>query len=374
MTKHLFSFLLLCILQQNSYAQNKDIDARAASIPDVNCANVDAMVSYIKENFTTEEDRIRAVYVWVTNHISYDVPQLHARKDNPGGPPQAVADVLNTRHAVCQGYSDLFTTVCQGLGINAIAIPGYTKLQGKIAPLSHAWVAASLNGEWYFFDPTWGAGHVRDEQFIKRFNNAFYKVSPVNFIADHIPFDPMYQFLSNPVSHKQFIYGTPGNKVLFNYNDSLKQYNQLSSIQQNAVELRRLEAAGIENDLLRERQEYLKNRLQSFTSKNSFDEGGKLYINVLASYKEYIAHKNKMFSTIGDNDLRQMVDSMVQNVKLARSLISSVVSKTEAQSQAKINTLDNMDRFWIQLDKEKQFVKQYCTTDKEARRQLFMKR
>ena len=51
MVKILFSLLLLCILRQSSYAQDKGIDARAAAIPEVNCVSVDALVSYIKQNF-----------------------------------------------------------------------------------------------------------------------------------------------------------------------------------------------------------------------------------------------------------------------------------------------------------------------------------
>jgi hypothetical protein len=377
MIKHLFSLLLLCILQQNCYAQNKDIDARAASIPDINCANVDALASYIKQNFATDTDRLRAIYIWITHHIDYDIASFLDREKNDGStPPQAVADVISSRKAVCHGYADLFITLCRGVGINAILIPGYTRKDGKVSTIPHAWAAAALGDDWYLFDPTWGAGYVQDERkFVRRFNSSFYKVQPGTFIADHMPFDPLYQFLSNPLTHKEFIDGKQAaNKILFHYNDSLKQFALLSPVEQNAAELRRLEAAGVQNDLLQQRQLFLKNRLQSFASKNTYDEGGKIFKAVISTYNEYVAHKNKQFSTIGDNDLRQMVDSMEQNVKLSRSLVSKTVTKTDAQSQAKINSLANMDRFWVQLDKEKQFLKQYFSTDKEARKQLFTKR
>jgi hypothetical protein len=375
MVKILFSLLLLCILRQSSYAQDKGIDARAAAIPEVNCVSVDALVSYIKQNFTTDADRVRAIYVWITNNIGYDVQRFLEREKYAGILPPSIAEVLATRKAVCQGYAELFIAICKGEGINAIIVPGYTKKQGRVSPVSHAWVALPLGDEWNLFDPTWGAGYVKDDQFIRKFNNAFFKMSPANFISDHMPFDPMYQFLSYPITHKEFIDGKQGaNKTLFTYNDSLKQYSQLSSVQQNAAELRRLEAAGVDNDLLRERELFLKNTLQSFASKNSFDEGVKTFRDVISRYKEFIGHKNKQFSTIGDNDLRQMVDSMEQNVKLSRSLLSEMKPKTDAQEQAKTNTIGNMDRFWMQLIKEKQFVDQYFAADKAGRKQLFMRR
>ncbi|MBC7915248.1 MAG: hypothetical protein H7Y07_14105, partial [Pyrinomonadaceae bacterium] len=241
--------------------------------------------------------------------------------------------------------------------------------------VSHAWVAASLGNEWYLFDPTWGAGYVKDERFVKKFNDAFYKVSSSNFIADHMPFDPIYQFLSYPLTHKEFTDGKPAaNKALFHYTDSLKQYSQLSSIQQNAAELRRLEAAGIPNDLLRKQQAFLKRRLQSFASKNSFDESNKIFSTVIISYNAYISHKNKQFSTIEDNLLREMMAGMEQNTKLSRSLIWATKPQTDEQSKSKFNTIANIDRFWVQLSKEKQFAERYLVTDKGMRRQLFMKR
>jgi len=375
MIKIFFFFLLLCTLQLNSYAQDKEIDTKAASISDVNSASVDALISYIKQNFTSETDRIRAIYIWITNHINYDFSRVLEREKNKGNPPQTVAEVLTTRNAVCQGYSELFAALCKGVDINAIVVGGYTKKEGKVASLSHAWVAATLGGQWFLFDPTWGAGYIKDEKFTRKFNNTFYKMSPANFIADHMPFDPMYQFLSNPLSHKEFINGKqPSNIVLFNYNDTLGKYNQLSSVEQNKAELRRLEQAGVENDLLRERQNFLKTKLQSFASKNSFDEGAKIFASAILKYKDYIAHKNKQFSTIGDNDLRQLLDSMQENVKLSRSLVSEVSPKTDAQSQSKINAIAAFDRFWVQLDKEKQFVQKYFLANKAERKQLFMRR
>ena len=374
MSKFLFSLSLLCILCQAGHAQDKVITARVASIPAASCASVDDLAAYIKQNFSTDEEKLNAIFLWVANNINYDVPRMRNAENNPGGPPQPVADVLFTRNAVCEGYSELFVALCKGVGINAIVVPGYTKKQGKIGDLPHAWVAAPLGAEWYLFDPTWGAGFVRDDQFTRRLNNSFYKVRPENFIADHMPFDPMYQFLSQPLTNKEFTDGTHGgNKNLFNYADTLKQNGQLSTVQQAAAELRRLEAGGVQNDLLRKRELYLKNVLQSFASKESFTEGNKIFMSAQLSFKEYIGHKNKHFTTIADNDLRQLVDSIEQKTRLSRSLFSAAVSKTDAQSQAKANSLDNVDKFWARLLTEKEFTAHYLAADKDKRIQMFRK-
>lgn len=375
MRKILFTLVFFCAFQQFSYAQTKNIDGDAASIPENNCTTVDALASYIKQKFSTDTARIRAIYVWITNHISYDVKRFRDRDKNPDNPPQTIADVLATRSAVCQGYSDLFVELCKGVGINAIVVSGYTKTQGRVNIISHAWAAAEVGDQWYLFDPTWGAGYVKDDYFTKRFNNSFYKVQPAKFISDHMPFDPLYQFLSYPLTNKEFIDGTPvANKTLFNYKDTLAQHIRLSSAEQKAAELRRLETAGIPIDILLKHQQFLKKIVLSSASKNVFDEGGQAYMAAMNLYKQYIDYKNKQFSAIKDNELKQIMDSIEYDLKLSRSLLLQAVPKTDAQRQARTNNVSNIDRFWPQLNKEKQFVLQYLATAETSRKQLFMKR
>jgi hypothetical protein len=376
MTRILFAFVLLCLIHQVNYAQSKNPDVEAASIPEVNCTSVDALASYIKQNFTTDTARVRAIYVWIANHISYDVKRFNDRDKNPEAQPQAVANVLSTRKAVCQGYSDLFVALCKAVGINAIQVSGYTKSQGKVNIISHAWAAVELEGKWYFFDPTWGAGYVTDnDKFVKHFNNSFYKVLPEKFVVDHMPFDPLYEFLSYPLNNKEFIEGKPASaKTEFHYADTLKQHMQLPLAQQKAAELRRLEAAGIPIDLLLKEQQFLRKSLQAFGSNDAFDEGGKAFNSAMDLYKEYIGHKNKQFATISDDELKQMMENIEANVKLSRSLMLQAVVKTDGQRQARTNNVGNLDRFWPQLMKEKQFVQQYLSTEASARKQLFTRR
>ena len=377
MIRILFITLVICILPQTSFCQNKTIDALATSIPESNSTSVDALAVFIKQNFTTDTARIRAIYVWIANHISYDVKRLLDREKNPDMPPQTVAHVLATRSAVCQGYSDLFVALCKAVGLNAIGVSGYTKFQGKVNIISHAWVAAQLEGRWYLFDPTWGAGYVSDNsRFTRMFNNSFYKVQPEKFIVDHMPFDPLYQFLSHPLTNKEFIDAKPPSaKLEFSYTDTLKQHMQLSPQQQMAAELRRMEAAGIQIDLLVKRQQFLKNVLQSSSSSDAFEEGGKAFNLTMDLYKQYIGYKNNHFSNVSDNELKQMIDNMESNLKRSRSLLLQVVPKSEGQRQARTNNVSMIDRFWPQFTSEKQFVQQYLSVmDASARTQLFVKR
>jgi len=377
MIKILTTLFLLCALEQTSFCQNKNIDAEATSIPEANCTSVDGLAAYIKQNFATDTARIRVIYVWIANHISYDLKRLLDREKNLDIPPQTVADVLTTRTAVCQGYSELFVALCKAVGINAVEVGGYTKFQGRVNIISHAWVGAELEGKWYLFDPTWGAGYVSDDnRFTKKFNNSFYKVQPEKFIADHMPFDPLYQFLSYPLTNREFIEARPTSaKVEFRYGDTLKQHLQLTSQQQMAAELRRLEAAGVVIDLLLKRQQFLRKVLLSSVSSDAFEEGGKAYNTAMDLYKQYIGYKNNGFTNVSDNELKQMLDNLELNLKRSRALLLEAAPKNEGQRQARTNNVNMIDRFWPQVVKEKQFVQQYLSTsDGQARKQMFLKR
>ncbi|MEO6547114.1 MAG: transglutaminase domain-containing protein [Ferruginibacter sp.] len=374
MIKMLFFFLLIGCFTQTTNAQKKYLDVDTVSIPESNCKSVEDLSAYIKQHFATDTSRVRAIYLWVANHIRYDLNRMQRSINNPQTEPQTVADVLRVRSAVCQGYSELFTALCKSVGINTILVGGYAKIGDKTLPMAHAWVAAEFDGEWFLFDPTWGAGYVANNQFVKQFTNAFYKQSPKEMIADHMPFDPLYQFLSYPKSNREFIDGTlAANKLLFNYKDSLQQYTKLSPAQQTTAQLRRLEAAGIENDLLRKEKEFLKKNLQIYSSENANDGAQKNFARAVTLLNEYYGEKNKQFSNISDNDLLIRLDSMKHHIKLARSFASEAIIQNEEQQRIKSNNLASMDKYWAQLNQEELFIKLYIDTDKPSRRRLFMR-
>lgn len=265
MLKPLLTFVFFFFINQNIFSQViTSPDALALKIPGPSTNTTKSISDYIKQNFSTDTARARAIYFWITNNISYDVAKLQARNTNTDGVRQSVDDVLKTRSAVCGGYADLFVELCTGVGIKAILVGGYIKKSAIGSPLAHAWVGAQIAGIWYLFDPTWGAGYVRNDQFVKTFNNKFYKVLPEDMIKDHMPFDPMYQFLNHPITNKEFIDGKIAintAKPFFNYIDTMKQYAMLSPAEKIRDETRRLEANGIQNDLIMERLNILKKEL-----------------------------------------------------------------------------------------------------------------
>ncbi|MEM7037170.1 MAG: transglutaminase domain-containing protein, partial [Bacteroidota bacterium] len=107
---------------------------------------------------TTEEEKVRAIYTWITHNIRYDRRAFLSFTYPPSDPKT----VLKRRKAVCAGYARLFEELCEQAGIEAYGIVGYSKgafyrLGQKFYRGKHTWSAVRVDNEWQLMDLTWGS-------------------------------------------------------------------------------------------------------------------------------------------------------------------------------------------------------------------------
>lgn len=106
----------------------------------------------IIESDMSDIEKIRTVYVWVIEHVTYD--GFYARH---GG-----YHALKGK-AVCQGYALLLYSMLEGLGYNSLIISGG----------GHMWNMVELDGKWYHLDATFDdiqEGLIMKEHFINYAN------------------------------------------------------------------------------------------------------------------------------------------------------------------------------------------------------------
>jgi transglutaminase-like putative cysteine protease len=115
----------------------------------------------------TEAEKVRAIFKWMDYNLQYDYQGLAT-----GRMTTKPNDVLAKKVAVCQGYAELFTALCDAVGIRNKLIIGVAKKSENEFP-GHAWNAVCINKKWYLIDVTWGEG--------------FYLKSPSYFYYDHFP-------------------------------------------------------------------------------------------------------------------------------------------------------------------------------------------
>lgn len=187
-------------------ARFSSIDKHALAAPPEVELSITALARYLVKPARDDLEKVRAIYRWITDRITYDVD------DFLGGRP-GVCDpeaVLKQRIALCDGYSRLFKSMCDDAGIEAAVIKGLDKgwgyTPGKVfgdAP-THSWNAVKLSGAWYLLDLTWAAGTVKNNGFVKKLNEFYYLTRPDQFVFNHLPADPRWQLLGDPLIREQW--------------------------------------------------------------------------------------------------------------------------------------------------------------------------
>lgn len=211
-------FILFSFLSQCFYAQDFErVDATIALYP-TTCNNAEELSKYISRDFTTDEDKIRAIYTWIVQNVAYNPDEYkkfnykftnyrerNQKEENTRN--KIIKRTLQKGIAVCEGYAMLFERLCELQGIQNYLVRGDTKTNfndiGRSFNNNHMWNVAYIDGQPYLFDPTWGAGKYHDK-FIKETSFYFYKTDPNILIKSHFPDIFEDAFITNTMSREDF--------------------------------------------------------------------------------------------------------------------------------------------------------------------------
>lgn len=139
-----------------------------------------------------EYEIIRAIYDYVTHHVSYDYARLN---DKTYLGKYSAYNALCQGNAICQGYANLIYRMMREAGLSVRFIGGYSQGEG------HAWNIVRINGKYYNLDSTWDAGgdintydyflrggsssqfpaHVRDAEYKTAAFNERYPMASTSF-------------------------------------------------------------------------------------------------------------------------------------------------------------------------------------------------
>ncbi len=243
-----FLFFSMTLQGQGYHA----IDQHCLNTPNSRTRSVAKLASHLAEAASTDLEKLRAIYAWITLHIDYD--DHYSSSDFWATPEyleeQSAENVLHNRSGVCQGYANLFCVLAREMGLPCEIVTGIVKENnGAVPELGHAWVAAAAAGEWYLFDPTWGVPTRGMNAFTV--NDTYFAPPPERFVLNHLPDDPVWQLLGKPVSERLFRRGnnqeitqylSEAPDVAFAYSDTLRQWLAMDATQRMwHMELRILE-------------------------------------------------------------------------------------------------------------------------------------
>jgi len=175
------------------------------------------LTSELTEDYTSEFDKARAIFIWITENIAYDYKFINKHKKIK--PPKCKArqncsakqlvwednylhKVITKQKAICDGYSRLFKRMCGYAGISCSMVDGYTKSEATqvstMGKLNHSWNAIKIDGDYYFIDATWAAGgcdktsNGKLGKFKKHFENYYWLTPTYKLSRDHFPKDSVW--------------------------------------------------------------------------------------------------------------------------------------------------------------------------------------
>lgn len=378
-------WLLLCLcffISSLGHAQDTtgyaDIDRQAMMLTTKQAPDFNSLIQWFRTNFTTGDSRVRAVYTFIASHFAYDVPNMY-NWDVKETKQQKIAHFLRTGKGICEHYAYTFDSICRQLGMRSYMIGGITRQQGKNDSLPHAWNAVEVDGQWYLFDPTWGAGYVQDGRYVPHLNYAYYKVNPEAFILSHMPFDPLWQCLEMPFTQEQFTLGkleTPAIQTAFLYRDSLLAYEKQNAYQQAQGTLRRILAQG---NISEQTEKYVSNLRLQIHQYEQNELAGRYnlavadYNQAIVYFNRFIAFKNRQFKpTKTDSALLVMVKKPLEQMHAASGRLleiegaDSTLKKAIQVLQQKIVVLAKRQQ------SELEFVNRYLVQNSAGRQAMFL--
>ncbi|KAI9741412.1 MAG: hypothetical protein M1818_004218 [Claussenomyces sp. TS43310] len=194
-------------------------------------ANPDNSTDYLAEvlcgPFPSPTDKARAIFTWLHHNIDYDVDAFFNRTVKNHTAENTIARGL----AVCGGYATVFSSIALKAGLDCVQVTGhgkgYSYTQPKPGdpippanPTGHAWNAVRIdNGEWKLIDCCWGAGHLSNKLYNRKFNASCFTMSNDEFGLRHFPADDQLFFRSDgqTLTWEQYIIGPHACETLQTY-------------------------------------------------------------------------------------------------------------------------------------------------------------
>ena len=375
----LYFFSIGCFAQTPKYYGYEKADKKILEIPEEQATSVSEISGYISSNFETDQDKVRAAFIWVASNIEYDIdemysPNLYETRD------EIIDRALTTRKGVCSAYSALFHDICIELGFRAYEIRGYTKQNGNLSQTGHGWNAVFVGDDWYIFDPTWGSGFLSRGKYVRSINDSYFMVEPSLIIESHMPFDYLWQFLYYPVTEKEFTQGQiepQETKEYFNYPDSLALFDKQDTMERLIAAVSRIERNGVEIPMTFERLKWVKREIERHKEEetvslyNSAADDNNVAVTFLNKYVDYW---NTQFQPIKpDEEIQAMLDSITTKLHSAKYTLNRI-QYTEGR-EAIIKELDSIiDENLSYVVKLQQWLDIYFSKKQWRRKYMFYRK
>jgi tetratricopeptide (TPR) repeat protein len=200
------------------------------------------LTSKILSISSSKKEQLQILLLWTYYNLKADSYRFFY-----GGKPLSNDEAFEQRIGLCEEYTNLITEFCKAAEIPNFKVLGYVKYQNfkpgdTFDKTNHSWNAVYIDSSWVLCDLFWSTVALKGgNSFINRIETNYFLGLPADFLSDHLPGDPIFQFSNYPIVFDSFIkksesIDTTMEKMHYlNYKDSL---NVLSKMSENEQVLR----------------------------------------------------------------------------------------------------------------------------------------
>ena len=193
--------------QQNRFNSIDEKISQMGAMPNENLATITENITH---PFFGKEEKARAIYYWITHHITID-PKATKRNDQRKIKPE---EIIQLRATTPLGFSLLFQEMCSQANIRCLSVDGYTRnnvddIGNPPEEINHSWNVVQLGqgpDAWFYVDAAKGSGSLdkRMTTFIPNFNSNYFFTNPEVFNMDHYPDNEAWRLGIGPKSLSAF--------------------------------------------------------------------------------------------------------------------------------------------------------------------------
>jgi len=177
-----------------------NVDAYASRLR-IRGNDIEQLTDTLTAPFSTELQKARAIFVWISENIAYDCGsenRLEAEPEEAIDPlyytQVQLGNILKTRRTRCEGFAFTFKLMCNLSGIYCSIQEGFARFGGeKVDPATvmpnHAWNAVCLDGNWFEIDVSAGSGACEGRRFRAGRKEEYFCMSPKLLERLYIPID-----------------------------------------------------------------------------------------------------------------------------------------------------------------------------------------
>ena len=238
LTVGMLCLFVVCIrLTAHPVTDYSPVDRLALNAPSFANESIEALVAFGKNNTQNDRETVRFYFVWLARNIDYDSLELASTQRRTS--KQEPDSVFLTRKAICRGYADLMTLLCQKSNIPVRSVSGYSKaVDGATDTVGfHAWNIIKIDNNWHLFDVTWASNYLDSDKMVDESFNTYFKQDAAQFIKRHFPFDPIFQLSDTITMRGTFFFGdTEGvceSTSISGFNKILDEEAELSTLEQS---------------------------------------------------------------------------------------------------------------------------------------------